>query len=95
MPEGSKRSRTLRRVFVKLPGGRTSLHYKKRKPQAAHCAGCGTELQGVPREVPSKIGKLSKTQRRPERPYGGVLCTACMRDYFKTKARMENEDSGN
>ncbi|MBI2129611.1 50S ribosomal protein L34e [Candidatus Woesearchaeota archaeon] len=77
--EGKTKSRTFRRVFVKTPGGKTVIHYEKRKPSKAHCANCGSVLSGVPRERPFKMMKMGKTEKRPERPYGGMLCSKCMR----------------
>ncbi|HLC61992.1 MAG TPA: 50S ribosomal protein L34e, partial [Candidatus Nanoarchaeia archaeon] len=41
MPARRLRSRSLRKVFVKVPGGNTKLHYKKQKPQPAKCGNCG------------------------------------------------------
>lgn len=87
MVSGHHKSRTFRRVFRKTPGGRTILMYKKRKPSKAHCACCGRVLNGVPRERPYVIKKLPKTQRRPERPYGGMLCSACTRKRIIEEAR--------
>lgn len=87
MPAPRYRSRSLRRVYVKTPGGRTVVHYRRKKPKKAHCSKCGAILKGVPRERPYKLKKLAKTQRRPERPYGGVLCSGCMRRLFIEKAR--------
>ncbi len=87
MPEGKLRSRTLRRVFVKTPGGKTTLQHRNRKPSAAVCGNCGATLKGVPREIPSELKKLPKTSRRPERPYGGVLCSRCTRQLIKEQAR--------
>ena len=81
------RSRSLRRVKVKTPGGRVVTHFKKKKPQAAHCAGCGDVLKGVPRERSFKMQKMAKTKKRPERAYGGVLCSKCSRALFKEKAK--------
>lgn len=78
MPIQPQRTRTFRRIKKKL-AGRLTTHYKKRKPKAAHCADCKKVLHGVPRDIPSKIRKLSKTQRRPERIYGGVICPACLK----------------
>jgi len=31
--------------------------------------------------------KLAKTKKRPERPYGGNLCSKCMRSLMIDKAR--------
>ena len=87
MPEPYKRSRTLRRVYVKIPSG-TVIHYKKRKPGKAKCGNCGSLLRGVPRERPHKMEKLPKTKKRPERPYGGNMCSKCTRQFIVDKARL-------
>jgi large subunit ribosomal protein L34e len=79
MVEGKKRSRTFRRVFKKTPGGKTKKFYLKRKPGKAQCADCGAYLKGVPRERPYKMQNMPKTKKRPERPYGGKLCSICTR----------------
>ena len=79
MPAPRLRSRSLRRVSKKLPGGRTVIHFSKKKPQQAECSGCGDALKGVPRLLPYKMRNLAKTKKRPQRPFGGVLCSSCMR----------------
>ena len=40
---------------------------------------------GTPRDIPAKIKKLAKTEKRPERPYGGNLCSKCTRAKIKSK----------
>jgi len=77
MPRPSRRSRSLRRVHIRIPSGISKLVYKKRKPRKAVCGECEAVLQGVPRERPTKMMNLSKSQKRPERKYGGVLCPSC------------------
>ncbi|MBL7055182.1 50S ribosomal protein L34e [Candidatus Woesearchaeota archaeon] len=89
MPAPNKRSRTFRRVYRKVPGGKTVLHYKKRKPSKAKCGKCKAILKGVPRERPYKMRTMAKTKKRPERPYGGALCSKCTREVFKEKARSK------
>lgn len=89
MPRGMYRSRTLRRVFVKTPGGRTVMRYRRRKPSKAICANCKKVLIGVPREIPSKMKNMPKSSKRPERPYGGIYCSACTRQLLRLKARAE------
>lgn len=81
------KSRTYRRVYRKAPGGRSVLQLKKRKPKNAHCATCRSVLKGVPRERPFKIKNMPKTMKRPERPYGGVLCSKCSKRLFIEKTR--------
>jgi len=87
MPRPSKKSRSLRRISVKTPGGRTNIHYKYRKPKAAKCGSCGAVLKGIVRERPYKMKKIAKTKKRPTRPYGGVLCSKCLRKMLVEKAR--------
>jgi len=77
MPAGSKKSGTFRKVFKKTPGGKNVIHYEKRKPKSQKCGECKKELMGIPRLKASKMHNLAKTKKRPERPYGGYLCTAC------------------
>ncbi|MFQ5474547.1 MAG: 50S ribosomal protein L34e [Candidatus Nanoarchaeia archaeon] len=81
------RSRTLRRVSKRIPGGRTVMHHVKRKPSKARCGNCGRELKAIPRKLPASLKNTPKTQKRPERPFGGVLCSACMRTKLVEKAR--------
>ena len=87
MVSGKHKSRSLRKVFVKAPGNTIKVHYKKRKPSKAVCPVYETPLNGVARELPSKMANLPKTRKRPERPYGGVLSSKAMRDKMKDKAR--------
>ncbi|MBN2422494.1 50S ribosomal protein L34e [Candidatus Woesearchaeota archaeon] len=88
MPEGRLKSRTFRRIKKKLPGGKTVLHYKKRQPSRAKCGKCGSILKGVEIAQPKKIQKMTKTKKRPERPFGGVLCSKCLREKTKKEARV-------
>lgn len=72
------RTRSYRRVKVRTPGGEVALHFEKRKPGKAVCSRCGNPLGGVPHQRPSKLRGLSKSKKRPNRPYGGVLCSTCL-----------------
>ncbi|MBW2991947.1 50S ribosomal protein L34e [Candidatus Woesearchaeota archaeon] len=85
--EGKIKSRSLRRVKVKVPGNKSKLHYRKRKPKQAKCADCGKVLHGIPRERSYKMKNMPKTKKRPERPFGGVLCSSCMRKRIKESVR--------
>ncbi len=88
MVEGKKRSRTFRRVYVRTPGGRNIVHYRIRKPSRAHCSNCGTVLHGMKAMAPRAMHSMPKTEKRPERPYGGMLCSQCMRREIIQKARQ-------
>ena len=85
MPRPSQRTRSLRKIKVRLPGGELKVRFEKRKPSKPVCGGCGKPLSGVPRDVPSRIRKLPKTKKRPERPYGGNLCPSCSREKIKER----------
>ncbi len=87
MPKGREKSGRFRKVFVRSPGGNVKVHYRERKPKAAHCPVTGQKLKGVPRERPAKMASMPKTHKRPERPYGGVLSSRAMRDVMKQKAQ--------
>ncbi len=77
------RSRSLRRVPRRTPGGYTVVHHERRKPGPARCARCGKPLNGVPRARPATLRRMSKTAKRPERPYGGVLCARCLAELIR------------
>ena len=80
------RNRSFRKVFVKLASSVTT-HFRKRNPAKAQCGGCGKELHGVPRARIVNLRTMPKTKKRPERPYGGVLCSKCMRETMIAKAK--------
>ena len=87
MVSGKHKSNSMRKVFVKAPGGTLKTHFRDRKPNKAICAVYGTPLPGVPRESPASMRNMPKSQKRPERPFGGVLSSRAMRDKMKEKAR--------
>lgn len=86
MVEGKRKSRTFARKHVSVTKGSTT-RYIKRKPGRARCADTGQKLHGVPHARSVDMKRLSPTQRRPARPYGGKLSSQSMRDTFKEKAR--------
>jgi len=81
----------LSRVTRRTPSGRIVYQFKKKKPQKARCGVCGKILKGVVCGRPYMVQKHSKTERRPERPFGGVLCSACMRRVMIAKCRKQPE----
>ncbi|MAG21980.1 MAG: 50S ribosomal protein L34e [Candidatus Diapherotrites archaeon] len=67
-------------------------YYVREKTSKRQCGVCGGILQGVPHgKKDSEVRKLSKTQRRPSVPFGGVLCTKCRRIVAVEKAKVEND----
>ena len=87
MVEPRYRSRTFRRRRTRTPGGRLVMQYLRRRPANPQCGKCGVNLKGVPRGTVMHVRRVPKSGRRPERPYGGVLCTRCMRAKFKEQAK--------
>ncbi len=87
MPRPGLRTHSKRRVYRRTPGGRVVIHYEKRKPGPARCAICGKPLNGVPRLPVYGLRKLAKTEKRPERPYGGYICHRCLARALKESIR--------
>ncbi len=87
MPAPRYRTNTFKKTNKRVPGGRVVEHYKKKKPGKHVCAKCGKVLDAVPRGRPYQIRKLKKSNRRPNRPYGGMYCSNCTRKLAKKEAR--------
>jgi large subunit ribosomal protein L34e len=98
MTGAKNKSRSRKRVKVKLPGGKTVMHYKQKKPGKHVCGRCGNQLSGVPSKTVNKLANMAKTEKVPTRPYAGVLCSECTQQLFTYKARMDavrkNPDMG-
>lgn len=82
-----KSVRSGKRKLVKTPGGKYYFKSSPDKPKHHHCATCGRPLPGVNRGTQVEIRRLSKTERRPSRPYGGQLCSPCLRRKLIKSAR--------
>ncbi len=83
------RSRSKKRVSRRMPGGKTVLHYKQGKPDKNHCGRCGKPMQGVPNANPSKMRKMSRSERIPTRIYAGILCADCTESLMRYITRSE------
>lgn len=68
MPRPAYRSRSVRRVKKKTPGGRTVVHYEKKAKGAARCPITGLKIGGLDK----KIYRFGISIKPPNRPYGGV-----------------------
>lgn len=77
------RSRSLKRVKKKTPGGKHVIRYRKGSPSSPKCAACKKPLAGVPKKRASAVKRLPKTSKRPERAFGGYLCHRCLRSRIK------------
>ncbi len=82
---------SFKKLQRRTPGGKTVTHKKKKKTGKHKCAICHDLLHGTPRGSPVEIGKLSKTERRPSRPFGGQLCSKCSRIVIRLKAMVKNK----
>ena len=71
----------------RTPTGKVKIVVERKKPKIAKCAICGSPLHGVPREIPSRMRKLPLSKKRPNRPFGGYLCSKCMREFFRERVR--------
>lgn len=86
----SLRSTSYKGRSRRSPSGKKVLIGKPKKPSHAICALCRKILHGVPKRSTGQMAKLSKTQKRPERMFGGVLCANCTQQLAKEKARIQS-----
>ena len=89
MPRPSLRSRTLRRIKKRIPGGASVIHYLKRNPSPARCAVCKRPLHGVASKRAAQMKRLAKSKKVPSRIFGGNLCPSCARERLKEMARKK------
>lgn len=62
-----------------------------KKPSRAKCALCSAQLHAVPKRSQGELSKLAKTEKRPQRVFGGVLCANCTRRVLKEKTRLKHK----
>ncbi|MBI2545346.1 MAG: 50S ribosomal protein L34e [Candidatus Aenigmarchaeota archaeon] len=72
--------KTVRRKTIK---GKIKFVHRKERNSPALCANCKKQLHGVPRASV----KLSKSEKIPNRPFGGNLCSNCSRQVLRERAR--------
>lgn len=85
-----KSIRSGKRKLVKTPGGRYFFKRIADKPNYHHCATCNRKLPGMPRGTQVEIRRLKKSQRSPNRPFGGQLCSPCLRRKLIRENRVLN-----
>ncbi len=85
MVSGRFKSKTFRKVFKRTPSGKNVVIHILKKPNKAKCAKCKGILRGIARERPTKMQNMPKSQKTVSRPYGGNLCSRCMRETIKAK----------
>ena len=88
MTQNKTKSRTFARKKVRTING-TKTVYTRRKPKTGTCPVTGEKLKGVPRVLPAGMRNLAKTEKRPQRPFGGVLSSKASRQELKKRARTK------
>ncbi len=89
MTSPKHRSRSVKKRQVRIPGGRTVTHYRKKKPSKHTCGRCGRILLGVPNRIQSEAKNMNKSERIPSRIYAGNLCNDCVDSLIRYKTRFE------
>lgn len=79
--------RTSKKVFKRTPGGKLKVHTKAERKHRACCSMCNVVLKGT-----SYSRSLRRTERKPERPFGGHMCHKCAQKVFVYRARVKNND---
>ncbi|MFW9915913.1 MAG: 50S ribosomal protein L34e [Candidatus Thorarchaeota archaeon] len=79
MPAGKEKSHSLRRTKYVTPGARLKTHYTRKPSKRSKCKICGGVLHASRKLTRTKIHSLSKTEKRAERPFGGQICSRCLR----------------
>ncbi len=70
--------------------GKLKIVYKKNKPAKKKCVLCSRQLHGVPHgKSTAEISKLSKTQKRPNALFGGILCNKCREKVIREAALVK------
>ncbi|MBS3795022.1 MAG: 50S ribosomal protein L34e [Candidatus Thorarchaeota archaeon] len=71
------------------PGGRHVVHREKFYSPKGRCPITGTKLN-LPKEAKHNLNrKSSKSSKRPNRPYGGVLSPKALRRLIKRQVREQ------
>ncbi len=84
MVRRSLRSKSLRKIYVKTTSG-TKIHFKKRPGALPKCGCCKTTLIGIKKRFSYKNKSINKCNKKVNRPYGGNLCSQCMRVEMKRR----------
>ncbi len=80
------RSRSVRRVSKRVPGGESRVFYVRRKHYRVNDPVTGERLNGIPLN-PIWIRKGAKARKRPERIFGGVLSPSTLATTLKVVIR--------
>lgn len=84
-----RQTRSKRKKFRRTPGGRVSRQYSRDKKSYAECAATGAKLHGTGHQGKGRIGKQSKSERRPSVRFGGVLSSPARKELWENYALVE------
>jgi len=73
---------------VRVPS-KTVIRKVQKRAGKPRCSKCGAILGGVAFGPPSKIRKLSKSERLPTRMHAGYLCHKCLKEAIKNELRAQ------
>ncbi len=79
-------TRVKKKRFRRTPGGRTAVHYSRDKITKAECADTGERLHGMGNQFRSSIRKKSKTEKRPNVKFGGILSSPARKELWENHA---------
>jgi large subunit ribosomal protein L34e len=87
MPRPGQLTRGRANRVVKTPGGRLVVHRRKNYRATGKCALTGAKMQ-TPRGAKHGLsGRTSKSTKRPNRPYGGVVTPKALRRAIIRRSR--------
>jgi large subunit ribosomal protein L34e len=89
MPERQERYGKMKKSMKKVrkrTSGRNVLVYRKGRTSPAVCNNCGCEMHGMPRLGNAQMAKLAKSKKRPNRKFGGYLCSKCTKEFLRNVA---------
>ncbi|MFX0060654.1 MAG: 50S ribosomal protein L34e [Candidatus Hermodarchaeota archaeon] len=86
MPEPKRRSRKVRHKIRLAPKHRTHVT-SRRAYSPGRCCICHTKLHGVPFRRAVQTSRMTKTEKRPERPFGGNICHKCLKRAIRRTCR--------
>ena len=87
MPQPHLRTRSQKRLRVKLSSGKNRIHYRAGNISPLLCTLCNQPLAGMPHQAQKEMRKLNRSQKRIWRPYGGRICHNCLKSALKQAVR--------
>ncbi|MHA1939029.1 MAG: hypothetical protein ACXACD_11045 [Candidatus Thorarchaeota archaeon] len=89
MPRPGELTRGRANRTIRTPGGRRVVHRRKIYSARGTCSLTGKKMQ-LPKEAKQrKIGRSSRSSKKPNRPYGGFATSRAVRRGIIRKAREQ------